>query len=352
MLKDKLEINLITYNRKNYLKKTLEQIFADNSPVKNYGITILDNASTDGTSELIEEYVKKYPNIKHVRHNKNIGGNANICRAYEMAAKEYVWVLCDDDLLDFSNWNEIENAIFSNKYDMIYTINYLSGWAQNLKHTIPVLLFWASFVPGVIYRTSYIDATLLANMYGTISTWFPQATLAINILINNNGIYFVPQKNIVNRVTVDNLDGKIFHRGQNMSSEHPDLLRMYWHVGYMKALKLVKDKKMRESLSQKVHFTEDFHQTDKDYIKFVLDYNAKYKNNNIDNYWDIFRCISKKYKIYMIYYILFGKYINIKSIIQTIFSIKNTPSKSHKMLTFLGLKFKFRKNNNCQKKKV
>ena len=74
-------------------------------------ITILDNASTDGTSDLIKEYFKKFPNIVHIRHNRNIGGNANIVRAFESATKEYLWILCDDDFYCWDYWNELEQAI-------------------------------------------------------------------------------------------------------------------------------------------------------------------------------------------------------------------------------------------------
>ena len=339
-LKDKLQINLITYNRKKNLKNTLDFLLDNESPIKNYDISILDNASTDGSSELIDEYCSKYPNLKHIRHNKNIGGNANICRAFEIANKEYVWTLCDDDEFDFSNWTEIENSILSGQYDMIFTINHLG--IRGLKPKLPVVLFWASFVPGVIYKTKYIDETCIANMYGTIATWFPQGTLAIDILVNNNGKYFVPTKNIVNRITIDEIDGKVFHRGQEICREHPDLSRMYWHVGYMKALKLVRDKKLKQELCAKVHFTQDFYQSDTEYLALVLDYNQKYRKNNIDNYWDIFRSISLGLKLYMIYYLIFEKYINIKKIIQTIFSIKNTPNRSHKIITFMGIKLKIK----------
>ena len=107
MLKDKLEIILVTYNRKPYLEDTLNQLFCDESPIKDCNFTILDNCSTDGSSELIQEYSKKYNNIKHIRHNKNIGGNANITRAIEIATKKYFWVLCDDDKYDWTNWKEI-----------------------------------------------------------------------------------------------------------------------------------------------------------------------------------------------------------------------------------------------------
>ncbi|UKI41571.1 MAG: glycosyltransferase [Candidatus Melainabacteria bacterium] len=88
-LSDVLEIILITYNREKFLKRTFEQIFDnEKSPVRNLDVTILDNNSTDGTSDLINEYQEKFSNIKHEKNLRNIGGNANIAKAYTMAKKE------------------------------------------------------------------------------------------------------------------------------------------------------------------------------------------------------------------------------------------------------------------------
>ena len=122
-MKEKLDVVLITYNRKEFLNKTFEQIFAENSPIKDFDITVLNNASTDGTTELVEEYCQKYSNLKHIINSKNIGGNPNIAKALiEIPSKEYVWVLCDNDTYDWSCWKEIENGI-NQKYDAIFTRN-------------------------------------------------------------------------------------------------------------------------------------------------------------------------------------------------------------------------------------
>ena len=107
MLKDKLEIILVTYNRKSYLQKTLEYLFEENSPVKNLQITILDNKSNDGSSELIDEYAKKYSNLIHIINNRNIGGNGNITKAFTISKKDYVWVICDDDKFDCKQFENI-----------------------------------------------------------------------------------------------------------------------------------------------------------------------------------------------------------------------------------------------------
>ena len=122
-LKDTLEIILITYNRKEYLENTLKQIFASSSPLSGLDITILDNKSNDGTSELVQKYSKRYSNIKHVINNRNIGGNANIARAFEIASKKYVWVLCDDDNYDFTHFDEVVEGM-KNNVDVILASRY------------------------------------------------------------------------------------------------------------------------------------------------------------------------------------------------------------------------------------
>ena len=156
MLENKLEIILITYNRKQYLEDTLNQLFCDSSPIKNCKFTILDNCSTDGTTELIEEYTKKYSNIKHIRHNKNIGGNANITRAIEKASSEYFWILCDDDKYDWTAFNEIENAINEDKDIILVTKELLKK-----KNNIGLIVRQLTFLPAGIYKTANVTSSVL-----------------------------------------------------------------------------------------------------------------------------------------------------------------------------------------------
>lgn len=57
-----LTVNCITYNHKNYIRKCLDSIL--NQKVNfNVLINIHDDASTDGTKEILQEYKNKYPNI-------------------------------------------------------------------------------------------------------------------------------------------------------------------------------------------------------------------------------------------------------------------------------------------------
>jgi glycosyltransferase involved in cell wall biosynthesis len=69
-----LDITIITFNRAEYLQKTLNAVLAEDSPVRNCQITILDNKSTDSTSDVISRFAKKHVNITHITNNFNVGG--------------------------------------------------------------------------------------------------------------------------------------------------------------------------------------------------------------------------------------------------------------------------------------
>ena len=58
----KVSINCITYNQKSYIRKTIESFLMQKTNF-NYEILIHDDASTDGTSDIIKEYERKYPHI-------------------------------------------------------------------------------------------------------------------------------------------------------------------------------------------------------------------------------------------------------------------------------------------------
>ena len=207
MLKEKLQIYLITYNRKKQLENTFSQIFAENSPIRDFDITILDNASTDGSSELIQEYAKQHSNINYIRHPYNIGGNANICRAFELSAscgKEYAWILCDDDYYDFSAWSEVEENI-EKKKDIICLSDYVFPTKED-KENPAYQIFQLTFVPSILFRTSSITDSVLHNMYDNIYTMFQQLCLVIKVFNNGGSIQVLSKPIVHNGLFVNSLN--------------------------------------------------------------------------------------------------------------------------------------------------
>jgi glycosyltransferase involved in cell wall biosynthesis len=57
-----ISILMLTYNHKKYVRQALESIFKQKIKVS-YEILVLDDASTDGTQDILKEYKSKYPDI-------------------------------------------------------------------------------------------------------------------------------------------------------------------------------------------------------------------------------------------------------------------------------------------------
>lgn len=90
-----LEIFVLTYNRKQYLKYCLDSIL--NQSYRDFFITVIDNGSTDGTLELLQEYEAK--GVRHIVNEKNIGGIGSIKKACGLATTKWVMIFHDDDVL-------------------------------------------------------------------------------------------------------------------------------------------------------------------------------------------------------------------------------------------------------------
>lgn len=283
-IKDKLDIVLITYNRRYCLQRTLDQIFADNSPIKDFDITILDNASTDGTTEVITEYRKFYPNIRHIINNVNIGGCPNIAKAFiEIPQKEYVWVLCDNDDYDWQKWKEIETAI-NRRYDTIFT--------RHCENEPAKMYYAASLVSGCIHKKSLIDSTVAENMYDSISVMFPHLAIIAKVL-NDKKLFFIPAKDIV-LAGINPEHNSAMTRGVEKENLPESRRKILWSVGYFASTELIKDKKLR---SQIIEGTRHFHKSLYDLFKTFMVKNKVLHKNYFYNFHRIFRMLNFTQKI-------------------------------------------------------
>lgn len=94
----------ITYNHKNYLESAIESFLQQKTDFK-YEIIIHDDASTDGTSEIIHKYAQKYPDrIKAIIQSKNLyshlsrkAGYLSLVEALEKETLGKYVALCEGD---------------------------------------------------------------------------------------------------------------------------------------------------------------------------------------------------------------------------------------------------------------
>lgn len=283
-----LEIVIITYNRKEKLKSTLQSLFAGYSPVRNCQITILDNCSTDGASDVCAEYGQKYENVRHIRHPQNIGGNANICRAYEVTQKEYVWCLADDDTFQWSNWAEIENAM-QESFDCIFTT------LMNLKRSrgIGGVLMESTFCPACIYKKSNIDSDVIQGMYSNIYNFLPHLTIAVLIVMKNKRI-FIPTYEIViqekKHEDVPEIAAIDINRGNKIS--YSKLTKnKFWEVGFINIVSIL-PKNLQDAVYADL---SQLYLTKEAFILHLIKYFAA-KGASTKNLFDLYASLSPEYR--------------------------------------------------------
>ncbi len=304
-LKDSLEIFLITYNRQNALRLTLSRLLKEDSPVREVTIHVLDNKSPDGTRAVVEEFAALHPNLHYICHKYNVGLGGNLIKAMEMASKPYFWILCDDDNFDWGAWPEVEQAVLSDKYDIVMT-TYSAGFRSE---EIPYLINEMCFVPSAIYKTAHIDDTVMTNAYAMAHNLFPFHALSIKI-INNNGKFFVPQ----GRVVLQDY-GQKSHQNPKL---RPGIYRrlqtfsLLW--GYIDAYRLIEDKKLRYACMDTLCLGRSFFVSMLLFIKGDFPWFFPFTWQNL---FDVFYYVSAKQKLQVLGAVLaqpfFRVYLKVQS---------------------------------------
>jgi glycosyltransferase involved in cell wall biosynthesis len=88
-------IGLPVYNGEQTIRRSIESILSQT--FKKFILVISDNASTDSTQIICEEYEQKDKRIKYIRQKKNLGSLKNFHVLLNMAnSKYFVWIAHDD----------------------------------------------------------------------------------------------------------------------------------------------------------------------------------------------------------------------------------------------------------------
>ena len=92
-----LSIIIPVYNGGKYLSECLDSCLDQDIPTDDYEIICVDDESTDGSWEVVQEYANNHGNIIAKQKTHGIGDGRNI--GLEMAQGDYVWFVDDDDLV-------------------------------------------------------------------------------------------------------------------------------------------------------------------------------------------------------------------------------------------------------------
>jgi glycosyltransferase involved in cell wall biosynthesis len=95
--KPKVSVCVVTYNQDKYIGQCLQSI-VDQQVNFDFDVIVSDDCSTDGTRAIVQEFVKKYPElVKPIFHEKNIGAYKNFVFIHEQATGTYIAHMDGDD---------------------------------------------------------------------------------------------------------------------------------------------------------------------------------------------------------------------------------------------------------------
>lgn len=315
-VKNNLEIYVITYNRAKELSLTLESLLK--SPVKDFPITVLDNASKDNTSDICNDYKNKFADFKYIKNNRNLGPSGNILKAMELVSKKWMWIIGDDDTYNWGAWPEIEKAL-NQDYDIVNTC-----WHDGAKSDAPcVLLNELGFVPTCIYQTKNITPIVMQNAYYLSLTLNPHSAIAAEVL-NNGGKIYVPSEKLV----IENIKKDYSKIVLTQNKLHCEISNYNVVYSTLKIYGLITDKATRYKCNEVLMLGNSFHRS-----LYAMLYNL-----GLRRIIDTFFMLNFKQKL------IFGVTIieyYFKQLIKHIFYLQD--EKNYKTYKIFGLKIKFRK---------
>lgn len=112
----KISVIIPVYNTKEYLKECIDSIL--NQTIDLFEVIIVDDGSTDGSLELINQYAESHSNIRVIsQKNCGLGAARNI--GLKISKGEYIYFIDSDDILEKNALEYCYNLASKNKLDML-----------------------------------------------------------------------------------------------------------------------------------------------------------------------------------------------------------------------------------------
>ena len=115
-MKSSISVSVIVpnYNHARFLRQRLESVFNQTYP--NFEVIILDDASTDASRKVIDEF-SAHPKLSHLLLNKSNSGSPfkQWKKGIEMARGDYIWIAESDDYCDLDFLEKIFLFLEQNK---------------------------------------------------------------------------------------------------------------------------------------------------------------------------------------------------------------------------------------------
>lgn len=115
-----LTLAVPTYNRSGCLRELLSVLVDQLRDEPRVELLISDNASTDDTPAVVQNFVARGLRIRCIRNQENVGADANFLQCFEQARGKYVWLFSDDDVIIPGGLTKILKYCEDPTYDLMW----------------------------------------------------------------------------------------------------------------------------------------------------------------------------------------------------------------------------------------
>ena len=115
------------HNSEKYLSGSLKSALSQTYSKKKYEIIVVNDSSTDGSKKIINNFKKRFNNIKVINNlkNKKVSYSRNI--GIKNAKGKYIIFLDSDDQLKNYSLTKIENILLKKNYDLLLCLEFKSN---------------------------------------------------------------------------------------------------------------------------------------------------------------------------------------------------------------------------------
>lgn len=166
MNKPFFSICIPVYNMVDTISLSIESVLQQTCD--NWELIIVDDCSTDGTWELLQQEYASHPKISLHRNQNNLKlwGNFNIC--IDLAKGEWWGLLAADDTYRLHALETIRKEVTKNKKIVLWTHAHLCSGEHIPAHIVPVYNQLKIFQAGKLAELLYTKG----NIFGEISSYF------------------------------------------------------------------------------------------------------------------------------------------------------------------------------------
>jgi glycosyltransferase involved in cell wall biosynthesis len=148
----RLSVVIPIYNEQATLRQIIERVQAVEIPKE---IIAIDDGSTDGSREILQEISRESPNLLALYHDKNRGKGAALRTGLAHATGDFVVVQDADLEYDPHNYVQLLKPLIEHRADVVYGSRFISGEERR------ILFFWHALANRLL--------TTLSNMFTNLN---------------------------------------------------------------------------------------------------------------------------------------------------------------------------------------